>query len=275
MPVERIATLLVVLMGVVASLLAGTLIDIGRSNLSGVSLLRPLVAAASGEGVELPNTNNPQGTRWAAIQLLAEGRYADARIRLETLPESERRPLDWMRLAIATAYTGDLGRALVDVDSAHIATDALVQWGRRSWSALGGVDDPPLANLWFTAASVRSDGSWVTRRDLGTWWLNHDPARALGYLEVVHTEQPGDAFVTYLLALAVAANGALDRAVGLMEGVYSQTPNPRYCSELARLYLERKKLGDRDHAVDLLKDCITRYPDAVYLSEQLQNALHP
>lgn len=263
---------LVAVLFVLTNFLGGRIVETGLSNWYGMTVLHSLANGASMPSTDVRIASNRQGTRMASVQMLAEARFADARLQLESIPIKERSPLDWMRLAIATAYMGNLNRALVYVDFASIPTDALVRWGRRSWNVLGGKDQPIRAQLWFTAASTRRDGSWEARRDLGTWWLHHDPARALGYLEAVHTEHPQDAFSTYLLALAFAANGAPDRAVELMEGVYSQTPNPKYCSELARLYLERKKTGDRDHAAVLLKDCVARYPDALYLNEQLQNA---
>ena len=163
------------------------------------------------------------------------------------------------------------------VNRAAIPTDTLVRWGRENWIVLQGKDDAILANLWFTAASSHPNGSWLTWRDLGVWWLWHDPSRAVTYLESVWQEQPDDVWGNYLLARAYWATGNQNRAIQQMERA-NQLILPRnaeYCAELGRMYLVRRQAGDRERAGSILSICLADYPQNETLNRLLKEAQTP
>jgi tetratricopeptide (TPR) repeat protein len=215
--------------------------------------------------------------RLSSIQLLIDMRYEEAFMWLDRIPPSQRISLDWMRLAIAAAHLGRMEEALVDVDRAAMLTDTLVQWGRENWRVLQGKDNPVLANLWFSAASRRSDGSLVSRRDLGVWWLWQDPKRAVLYLEPVWKENPLDPWSNYLLAKAYWDVGNRNLAISRMEQAntllaYSAS---QYCAELVRMYQTRQQSGDVERARIALQLCLAKRPNDETLQHLLTEVAEP
>jgi predicted Zn-dependent protease len=163
------------------------------------------------------------------------------------------------------------------VNRTAIQTDTLVRWGRENWIVLQGKDDAILANLWFTAASNRADGSWMAWRDLGAWWLSHNPSRAVTYLESVLQEQPDDIWGNYPLARAYWATSNQNRAIQHMKRA-NQLISPRnvvYCAELGRMYLVRRQAGDRERAWSRLSICLAGYPQDETLNRLLKEAQAP
>jgi tetratricopeptide (TPR) repeat protein len=222
-------------------------------------------------------SNDVRIERLRAYQFITQAQYQEAFLLLDQIPSTQRNSLDWMRLAISAAYLGHLQDALVYVDRAAIPTDTLVLWGRENWTILEGKDNPTMANLWFSAASQRSDGSFVSRRDLGLWWLWHDPNRAVVYLEPVWREMPDDAWSNYLLARAYWNTGKQDQAINRMEQANKSLrySSASYCIELTQMYLARGLPDDLSYARSILQLCLEQQPTNETLRLMLVDLTQP
>ena len=211
--------------------------------------------------------------RTLSAYFLSNQRYSEVNVIISVIPAALRNDFDNLRQAQALAMTGNMQEALLQAKSLPISTDVLVHWATANWEVLGGVNRLPIAKLWFTIASDRIDGSWVTRRSIGVWWQWWEPRRAISYLESVIQEHPDDAFTHYILGLAYRDTGMLDYAINSLEKAVQQHNYTvsEYCFELAQVYVLRNQLNDKWHANELIKLCLQKSPSNTQLKQLIRD----
>jgi tetratricopeptide (TPR) repeat protein len=192
-------------------------------------------------------------------QYLSDGCTHEAVDLLKNIPERWRHLCVSLSLIEAYIATGQTEEAEQMLPNLRLNTDTLVNVAHR-------FHDKGLirySDILAKMADAQGGGSIATRRWLGLWnaWQGHSD-RALTYWEAIIHETPNDHHAWSLLALNHYGAHRYEKAVDAASRALALMPNnATYQFWLAKVLLARNAIGDREKAIEMLKNVIKTNPD--------------